>query len=113
VRFYSRVLSPSEINVLYYQDPSCGAISSTLHESLSEIKFKVYPNPTIGKLHLLNLPEEPFTYEIVDLSGLKILCGKTEKEVKNEIDLSKFASGIYFLRLYNKEYNTTIKLLKE
>ncbi|MBA3682765.1 MAG: T9SS type A sorting domain-containing protein [Bacteroidetes bacterium] len=64
--------------------------------------LKIYPNPTNS---ILNIELENFTsteklkIKIIDLLGRIVF----ESELKSQLDLEEFKTGIYFLQLYNKE----------
>jgi len=62
---------------------------------------KIFPNPSIGKVHLLT--ESPITndIEIFSITGVKVLQQPTHHSITgNEylIDLSRFCTGIYFVK---------------
>ena len=50
---------------------------------------------------------------IVDLLGQIILSEKWNGADKNEINLSHYANGIYFLKIANEESSKAIKIIKE
>ena len=63
-------------------------------------KVSIYPNPATHNLNVkVNGFEGKFTYSFVDATGRVILTGTT---TNNEIiDVSKLATGLYFLGIYN------------
>jgi hypothetical protein len=77
----------------------------------------LYPNPTSGVAHVLFDKELPagYTAQIIDQYGrvakkLNLLQGITEVEM----DVSDLASGIYFVRIFNKKGTfKTLKLIVE
>ena len=77
--------------------------------------FNVYPNPTKGVVNI-NLPslKEKVFITVVSISGKHVLS-KEVKGSKNgiftEINLSRFAKGIYLLKIVNDNYNETKKVL--
>ena len=67
--------------------------------------FLLYPNPTSGILHILNINDLALSdLSIVSLDGKVIKAHLTE----NAIDLSELTSGMYFLRI---ETNSQIYML--
>ncbi|WP_075342056.1 PQQ-dependent sugar dehydrogenase [Tenacibaculum agarivorans] len=77
--------------------------NTTLNIEEDSVKEKrlLYPNPTSG---IIQLPLEE-QWEIFSLTGKKILRGKATK-----VNLSKFSSGIYFLKYSS---GTSIKIIKK
>jgi heat shock protein HslJ len=70
---------------------------------------KIYPNPSQSKIYIssdFNPIQEAVLYNII---GEKIL---TKTKNLSEIDISKFVSGIYILRLETKRGFTTHKIIK-
>lgn len=67
---------------------------------------KVYPNPSTGIFNLEARPDSPF--EVIDLLGKVLLSGQVN-EHNTSFDLSKFANGVYFLKLEDQ----TLKLIKQ
>ena len=60
----------------------------------------IYPNPTNGKINLLEENE----WEFISILGKTLALGKGK-----ELDISKFTSGIYFLKIIN---GPTFKIIK-
>lgn len=75
--------------------------------------FKLYPNPTTGKFNLITMNTESDFYEINNLLGVKIINSIIDKD-QTEIDLSPYANGVYFIRVYTKNgQSVTKKIIKE
>jgi len=77
--------------------------------------FEMYPNPTTGMLNVKvsNIEKELFL-TLMSLNGSVIYADKInlkQGSVSKQIDLSKFAKGIYFVRLHNSNQNTIKKLM--
>ena len=85
-------------------EPSCNDALSTNENSLSE-KLNFYPNPTTGRIFYQSQTDE--LLQITNTAGQLL---RTVKDIKgtNQIDLSEFPKGVYFLRAGDK----TSKLLK-
>ena len=84
-------------------------------EMLTDIKLKIYPNPTDGivKVEIQNLPEGR-TAEI----WLYAMTGKlinTYKNVSNtvSINISNQPAGIYVMKITAGEYRTEWKIIKK
>ena len=64
----------------------------------------VYPIPTNGKLHIDNLYGEQVNVKLYDSNGRLLLKKKLVKE-NNNIDVSTFTKGVYFLKIYDISNN--------
>ncbi len=70
----------------------------------------VYPNPSKGVFKVINNENLTSFYEIYDLSGKILLMSNSENQ---QFDISKFADGIYFLKITLDSGVEYIKLLKQ
>ncbi len=87
-------------------------IDLTSQVSISNIelaKIVLYPNPTTDNI-IIQSPEA-FVYSIVTINGKTILNGNGVKN--EEISLSEFAKGIYFVNLTIEDQTKTIKVIKQ
>jgi hypothetical protein len=76
--------------------------------SVKENSF-VYPNPTSGHLYFkIPVPKTGTTFKVTDKYGQIILIKNDFKE--NEIDVSAFQDGLYFIEIVsgNKKYYTKL-----
>lgn len=86
---------------------SVGIDQVTIHEGVgiseeSNLNFDIYPNPVSERLFIGNIEELNKHIQIIDVSGNVVV----ETFVQNEgIDVSLLESGLYFLRL--KERNSS------
>jgi PKD repeat protein len=78
-------------------------------------KWRIYPNPTTGKLRITNDELRIENVEIYDITGRKTtpLRMPLQSEIGNrkseiEMDISHFPAGIYFLKIGNE----TVKVVK-
>lgn len=82
----------------------------TLSVDEKDMAFMIYPNPTKDLLKLHSSGYETFTAKIFTIGGVEVLnCS----ENCNSLDLSHFASGMYFIKVSNGEYSLTKKIIKE
>ncbi|MDT0295607.1 T9SS type A sorting domain-containing protein [Mesonia ostreae] len=89
---------------VYRFDPDGLAVSNN-----QQIAVSVYPNPTQDLLHLQNPNQEEFSTSLYDVLG-----NKMKIQLQNEqMDLSSFASGTYFLNIQSKSKSKTIKVIKK
>jgi len=76
-------------------------------EENKENNFKLYPNPTQGKLQI-HTNQEIILVEVYNLVGQKVL------ETKTEINLTNFESGIYFIKIKDSNgFSEVHKIIKE
>ncbi len=78
--------------------------------------FTVYPNPAGGTFYLeiQNAREKRYVIEIMDPTGKVIWENQIEGSgtvVKENVDLSTSPAGLYFVKVYNDEFNTVKKLI--
>ncbi|WP_299336671.1 M4 family metallopeptidase [uncultured Psychroserpens sp.] len=85
-------------------------IPGKLPNSSSELSGIIYPNPVSDRLHFKNLDEGFKTFQIIDLTGKIFIKGMLNSE--NIIDVSKLKSGLYILRILNKEETDNYKFIK-
>lgn len=85
-------------NVLKFKDN----IVNVKKDKLNQI-FSIYPNPTKGtlKIHLFQTISFDSSIEIFNLQG-KTIYKIINPLIDNEIDLSSFPKGIYFIKLQNQ-----------
>lgn len=77
-----------------------------LHES-----FSVYPNPTIGYLHLrTKLKTDDYSFRLFDFTGKEIRKGKIPNP-SFALDLSDLTNGIYELQILNDVQKTSKKII--
>jgi len=76
-------------------------------EDNSENVFKLYPNPTRGKM-FINTPQLVSLVEVFDIIGQKVYTTTTE------LDISTVPSGIYLVKIYDESgFSETHKIIKE
>jgi hypothetical protein len=68
-------------------------------------QLMIFPNPSSGKFYIISNIESEYT--IVDVSGRIVSKGQILID-RNNIDLSTFSSGVYFLKIGDHPY----KLIK-
>lgn len=99
---------------IIYTDPTKVIVraQSTLSiYSFNKNTLKIYPNPTTGIVNF-NLDENT-TIFIYNILGKELLTVKKESGMQN-IDLSNYSKGVYFLKLINeKGESMTKKIIRE
>ena len=87
-------------------------------ESLDDIKFSIYPNPTKDfiTIHLGETILDDFSISISDVLGKSYyLITNTSGNLSGEhiIDLSSLRKGLYIITIKNKNFSKNYKLVKE
>ena len=77
------------------------------------MNFNVFPNPNDGKFIIENLHNELYDVVIHNVFGQQVYHDNNIKDLKNEINLSQFSSGIYILKISDKISAFTQKLVVE
>lgn len=76
-----------------------------------ELIQQVYPNPFENYLHIqLKNNTQQVYYEIISISGKQILSGKLVDD--STISTETLPNGIYFLKVFNQQQQTTQKIIK-
>ncbi len=76
-------------------------------------KVEVFPNPAVNELKLqVDTSVMAESMQIFDLSGKLLLSEKMQTATKT-IDISKFAKGLYFLKLKAGNHEITLKFVKK
>ncbi len=96
---------PSQPNLPDYLNP---AITLSVQEL--DTLFSIYPNPTSGLLNIEYSGESPVTVRVYTIGGVEVLnC----TENCNSLNLSHFASGMYFIKISDGTKNATKKVIIE
>jgi hypothetical protein len=79
-----------------------------------EDELKIFPNPTNHHLFIeTNEKKKMYTYQLIDVSGKKILDEQPITSPSTELDLSSLAPAIYFLLLRDSQGKSkTLSILK-
>ena len=82
--------------------------TSIIQLQINELEIKVYPNPTYDliSLEIINQVSIPdLKIQLLDISG-KLLLSKVFKINKTEIEMNKFVSGMYILKIIDSAGRT-------
>ncbi len=82
--------------------------TASVSENFSENNINVFPNPSLGIFKISNITNANIT--IFDLNGRQILSNPNYSENQN-INLSTFNSGIYFVKIEKDNQVITKKLI--
>jgi hypothetical protein len=109
-RFGSAMFTASGFYLYFYQDGGTAlGINNTLSTSVS-----VYPVPVKDEM-IISVPEkhEYTRFSIYDVSGTELLSSYLTGNATN-VDMSKYHSGVYILKLYSRNtFTATRKIIKQ
>lgn len=85
---------------------------NTSNFSTENKNFVVYPNPTD---EFINLSTELSYYQltIYDALGKVLHFENFENSFENQIDISSYRKGIYFVNIKNNDFDKTVKVIKD
>lgn len=88
-----------------------GDSHNTLDESYLN-SIEVYPNPVSGKLFISQSAGEALTVEVSGVNGA-LLTASASNQLVQEVSMSTFASGVYFVKLKTAAAERTVKVIKQ
>lgn len=100
-----------------FQQGSYIIVSVTEQPIIADLNISLYPNPSSGIFNLKVESNETtvFKIDVVDAQGKCIIHKETNSKNSEAIDLSNFASSIYYVTITNteKNYIKTFKIIKQ
>lgn len=85
--------------------------STSIQDELNENnRFDFYPNPCNDKI-TIDLNTEFESIEIYTVFGEKVASFNTKNRDRIQVDISKYASGQYYIQAKNNSFNNTKKLI--
>jgi len=107
------VLVPENDSVLEIE---CFGCKDCIPVSVSELSLnhiQLSPNPTTGLLSISGLPDEKVTIRLFSSDGSLVLEQVGNRSNTQDIDISHFNSGIYYLKLIGEDrISETFKVVK-
>jgi hypothetical protein len=89
----------------------CGLVSVDENkETHLKADWKIYPNPTTGKVFMEEMEEEIFAVRVFDLQG-KMLRQKMMTENNQGMDLTALPNGIYLIQIRTADRTLSQKLI--
>ena len=90
--------------------------TASYEDYVAEAKITIFPNPTRGSLRIdingITIPAEAKIY-LYDISGKMVMQLNAISE-SNTLDISSQPSGVYIMRIYMDESNSTVwNIIKE
>ncbi len=78
-------------------------------KELSELALQIYPNPVIDYLYIASDDIEEIKISIFNTAGQQVYA---TQNIKESINMSKFKSGMYLMRIEKGEKVASVKLIK-
>ncbi|MCK5774855.1 MAG: T9SS type A sorting domain-containing protein [Bacteroidales bacterium] len=99
--YYIKAYVTTDTEIMYGNELSFTTLNNVGIESIDQNKISIYPNPTNG-IFTIDLHEaRKSNISITDISGKIILYENNADE--NQIDISNFENGIYFIKIVYAE----------
>lgn len=86
--------------------------NSSLSVDDNENEISIAPNPVENKLTLKNIPVDS-ELKLYNILGTEFKANKTGNENALYLDVSSLSSGVYILKVVNKNRSTTKKIIKK
>ena len=86
---------------------------NAINDQNYKLNFNVFPNPNDGRFIIENLHNELYDVVIHNVFGQQVYHDNNIKDLRNEINLSQFSSGVYTLKISDKISAFTQKLVVE
>ena len=123
LNFYTNATS-GNLTVKGHNDCGEGVVSNNypiyvspvgVDEIARKLNYQIYPNPTSGVVTInINGINDNLDLQVVNLQGKIIHTERLSKDIPTytkDIDLSKYAKGIYYIRLTNNSFTKVEKLV--
>lgn len=90
-----------------------GSVTSYAKETTSSMEIKISPNPSNGKFIIDTKTIANGEFTVYDALGKKVFEKTFRQQASNEIDLTNFGEGIYFLKIKEGDQVYTNKIVVE
>ncbi len=87
--------------------------TSNINDIICESNIKIYPNPAVDMVNILNLNKKSVYIIITDIKGAVIYQEQINRKDNVSINVSNFSKGIYFLKIITDKYSDIEKLIIE
>jgi len=82
-------------------------------KEVSDFTFDLYPNPTSGSItiEMSNYISEKLTLKVFNIIGDEVFNMPLKNEKMQSFNLSSFANGLYFVKIFGNNFNKTGKFI--
>lgn len=101
---FSAMFTNNEIHTLGFQQTNQSAVSVV---ELNNVEVGLYPNPADDQITFISSLEEPFSYQVYDVSGRLILEGRHQQSMLS-LNVSNLVEGKYFFEYTLDNHQTII-----
>ncbi|NQY05516.1 MAG: trypsin-like peptidase domain-containing protein [Flavobacteriaceae bacterium] len=91
------------------------SVLSTSDVSLDQADISLYPNPTAGNINIgingnIELPDN---YEVFNVLGQKVISKEINSDQDLVIDATALQTGVYFVKISDKNSSTTLQFVRK
>ena len=105
--------SPCILGKHFFSIKSNIATNKPNKDKIDANDFKLYPNPTTGKMRIENYDNGIEGVKIFDIYGRELLSYQSQISPEISVDISQFSAGIYFVKIFTERKEVIKKVLKE
>ena len=91
---------------------SGGWIVGIENKNISKSEIKIYPNPTNNYINIETTNIQANKLEIIDVNERILFSKILNDKNREQVDISNFSQGIYFVRISGKDFNEVEKIIK-
>ena len=101
------------VKAFYESGTASSCVATSLSEQLETNAFKMYPNPASSVITVSSLQSKSAKIEITDVYGKVLLSTNIGNRESTQIDISTFASGIYFVKVSLEGKSVVQKFIRQ
>lgn len=106
-----------ESNVLpeypHYRNNLDSLLCTTAVKEVSQINFKIYPNPSSDYVNIVSSASlSDYEWEVLNAQGKRLINGRIVEENEFKLDLTELADGVYFVRIKKGMHQLVRKVIK-
>ena len=93
---------------------ACLGFTVGMDETIFGNDFSIFPNPAIDKIEIyFGAPISDLTIEIRELTGKTVISSNASHTNSINLDVTKLANGIYFVKISDGKREKVLRMLKE
>ena len=113
---HTTVKSSSEKSCIIQKGATSARLDNVSESSGADMSLSVmqYPNPVTDNFRItVSSPDESIIeLEIINQTGTRLVLQRIAPNVSVEVDASAFRSGVYFIKVMQKQKCSTLKIIK-